>query len=135
MKRVLLIGIVLISFTGCDVYLVEPRIDRRDQVIGYYGMEEYSQTYLDYTYYSINITKGGYNSNTIYLNNFYGANISVVATLSYDRITIPSQYVDGYDIEGVGTVYGDHITFSYSVKDRYHSKYTDFCETDAYYEY
>jgi hypothetical protein len=131
----LLIGIALIAFTGCDVYLVEPRIDIRDQVIGYYEMEEYSQTYNEYTFYGLNITKGGYNSNTIYLNNFYGANISVVAHLSYDRITIPNQYVNGYDIEGVGTVYANRISFSYSVKDRYHSKYTDFCETDAYYEY
>jgi hypothetical protein len=131
----LLIGIALIAFTGCDVYLVEPRFDRRDQVIGYYEMEEYSQTYNGYTYYGLNITKDGYNSNTIYLNNFYGANISVVAHLSYDRITIPNQYVNGYDIEGVGTVYANRISFRYSVKDRYRSEYTDFCETDAYYEY
>ncbi len=129
-----MLSIAFVAFTCSScLYVVEPQIDNRDQVVGSYEIDEYSQTYHDYTYYSINITKGGH-SNTIYLNNFYGANISVVAYLSGNRINIPAQYVDGYDIEGVGTVYNNRISFTYHVKDRYHDQYTDFCEADAYYE-
>jgi hypothetical protein len=71
----------------------------------------------------------------IYLDNFYAADISVYATLDYDKIDIPYQVVDGYEIEGVGTIYGNEIELSYWVKDRYSDTRADFCETRARFDY
>ncbi len=130
MKRMLPVVALLFLLLACDTYVVEPRYDNRDNIIGRYDAEEYSDTYNDLTYYSIYITKSGY-SREIRIDNFYASDISVYAYLDYDRITIPYQVVDGYEIEGVGTTYRGYIRLSYSVKDIYNSSYTDFCETEA----
>ena len=74
-------------------------------------------------------------NNEIYLNNFYAAGISVRATLDYNQIYIPFQVLDGYEVEGTGTVYGNEINFTYRVKDLYSNSYADFCETIAVFEY
>lgn len=114
---------------SCDIMVIEPRNDYRDQVVGYFDMEEYSETYNDYTYYSVHISKDTYSNRTIYLNNFYGANIQVYAYVDYTKITIPYQMVNGYEIEGVGTLQGSNLSLNYRVKDLYHHSITDFCET------
>ncbi len=50
------------------------------------------------------------------------------------RFTSPRQFVNGYEIEGVGTFYGDEIRFSYRVKDIYsYNKPTDFCNAIAWF--
>lgn len=131
MKRLLPIAIVALIFTSCDYYDVEPRYDARDRVVGRYDVEEYSETYHQYASYSIYVRKTGY-SRDIYIDNFYASNIRVFAYLDYDRITIPYQIVDGYEVEGTGTVYGSSINLHYRVKDTYTNSYTDFCETDAW---
>lgn len=92
-------------------------------------MEEYSETFNDYTYYSVHITKDYSSNDRIYLKNFYGANISVYAYVDYTKITIPNQVVNGYEIEGVGTLQGSNLSLNYRVKDLYHYSATDFCET------
>ncbi|MBA4058632.1 MAG: hypothetical protein C0490_28205 [Marivirga sp.] len=130
MKRMLLVVALLLLLSACDVYVVEPRYDPRDKVIGQYDVEEYSETYNDLTYYSFYITKSGY-SREIRIDNFYASDIRVYAYLDYDKVTIPYQVVDGYEIEGVGTAYGSYIKLSYRVKDVYSNSYTDFCETEA----
>ena len=117
--------------TSCTVDNVEPRYDERDRLVGYYEVEEYSDTYRDFTYYTMRISKSPY-YNEIYLDNFYAANIRVRAVLEYDRIRIPFQIVDGYEVDGTGTFYGSEINFTYRVKDRYSNSYTDFCETRAW---
>ena len=123
--------IVALIVTSCNVYDVEPRYDARDKVVGRYDVEEYSETYNQYTSYSISIRKGGF-TREIYIDNFYASNIRVYAYLDYDRITIPYQIIDGYEVEGTGTVYGSSINMRYRVKDTYMNSYTDFCETDAW---
>ena len=123
---------LLIGLSSCEFYYLEPVYRERERILGSYDVEEYSETYNDYTHYSIWIDKSYSHSNEIYIENFYGADIRVYATISYDRITIPRQVVNGYEIEGVGTVYGDEIDFSYSVRDLYSGTRTDFCEATAW---
>ena len=134
MKRLLWFLPGLLALTSCEVTVVEPRYDNRDRMIGYYDVEEYSNTYGDYTYYSMQLSKSGYDGNEIRFSNFYSADISVYAYVNYDRITIPFQVVKGYEIEGVGTYNGSSIDFNYSVKDTYTNSRTDFCETKAWIE-
>jgi hypothetical protein len=120
---------------ACDVTVVEPRYDYRDNVIGYYNIEEYSQTYGDYTYYSLRIVKDGYSGNSIYLNNFYGADIRVRAYLDNGRIRIPYQVVNDYEVEGSGTLQGHDLSLSYYVRDLYNHAPKDFCDTWANRDY
>lgn len=134
MKTFVTLCLIALSLSACTIETVEPRFDPRDRVVGRYEAEEYSETYHDFTYYSLHITKSGY-SHEIRLDNFYAADISVYAVLDQDRITIPFQVKDGYEIEGVGTVYGNEIDLHYSVRDRYNGSRTDFCETKLWLEY
>jgi len=131
MIRLLPIVLIALIVSSCDVYVAEPRYDARDKVIGRYEVEEFSETYNQITAYSIYVRKSGYNRE-IYLDNFYASNIHVFAYLDYDRITIPLQIVDGYEVEGAGTVYGSSLSMHYRVKDTFTNSYSDFCETDAW---
>lgn len=130
MKRMLPVVVLLFLSSACDVYVVEPRYDPRDKITGRYEAEEYSETYNDLSYYSIYISKSGY-SREIKIDNFYASDIRVYAYLDYDKITIPYQLVDGYEIEGVGTTYGTYISLNYRVKDTYNNTVSDFCQTEA----
>ncbi len=126
--------IILIVLTSCDILIVEPAIDYRERITGSYAVEEHSQTYNDYTQYNIFIRKSGHNDQVI-IENFYDAGIDVRATIEYDKIYIDRQMVNGYKIEGVGTVYGNEIQFSYSVTDTWsqHGP-TDFCNATAWFD-
>jgi len=124
--------LLLIGLSSCEVYFLDPAYSKRDRIVGQYDVEEYSETYNDYTHYSIWIDKSNVYSDQIYINNFYGVDIRVVASISYNSITIHRQVVNGYEIEGVGTVYGDEIEFSYSVRDVVTGTRTDFCEATAW---
>jgi hypothetical protein len=123
---------LLVGLSSCEFYYLEPRISERDRIVGQYEIEEYSETYNDYTHYTIWIDKSTQSSNQIYIDNFYGSDLRVRATISYDKITIQRQVINGFEIEGVGTVYGDEIQFSYSVRDVYSGTRTDFCEATAW---
>lgn len=111
---------------------MESGYSERDRIVGHYEIEEYSETYNDYTRYSIRIDKSSQYSNQLYIDNFYGSDLRVCASISYDKITIRRQVVNGFEIEGVGTVYGNEIEFSYSVRDIYSGTRTDFCEATAW---
>ncbi len=132
MKRFILFVFALVVFTSCTIENIEPRYDHRDRIVGSYDVEEHSNTYNDVTYYTIQIRKSGH-SNEIRFTNFYGVNIDVYATLYFDnRINIPFQIVDGYEVEGVGTIYRNELSLTYSVRDRYSNDRTDYCETTAW---
>ncbi|HEU5289919.1 MAG TPA: hypothetical protein VFU05_04695 [Cyclobacteriaceae bacterium] len=131
MKKLLYL-LLLVGLSSCEFYYLEPRISERDRIIGQYEIEEYSETYNDYTHYTIWIDKSTTYSNQIYIDNFYGSDLRVRASISYDKITIQRQVVNGFEIEGVGTVYGNEIQFSYSVRDIYSGTRTDFCEATAW---
>lgn len=134
MKPLIALFFAALVLTSCTIENVEPRYDARDRIVGYYDVEEYSETYNELTYYSLRISKSRY-AREVYLDNFYSADISVYATLDYDKITIPYQVVDGFEVEGVGTVYGNEIELSYRVRDRYNDTRSDFCETKARFNY
>lgn len=121
-------------FSACTETYYEPRYDPRDRVVGYYEVEEYSDTFDDITYYSLRISKSGYDDE-LYLNNFYAVNIRVYAILDDNYIRIPWQVVDGYEIEGSGTVHRNKLHLNYRVKDRYNHTPADYCETTAWFDY
>jgi hypothetical protein len=134
MKPVITLFLLAFVLASCTIENVEPRFDPRDRIVGAYDVEEYSETFNDYTYYSLRVSKSHY-ADEIYLNNFYALDIRVYATLDYDRIDIPFQVVDGYEIEGVGTIHGNELELSYRVKDRYGDSHADYCETRARFDY
>ena len=132
MKALMIAMVSALMLTSCFVDdSIETRYDYRDKVVGYYEVEEYSQTFDDMTYYDINISRSSHRDE-VWIDNFYAADISVYAIVTYDRIRIPFQVVDGYEVEGSGVVRGSRIDFTYSVKDRYNHSATDFCETTAW---
>jgi hypothetical protein len=135
MKTRLLFLATSLFLISCDILIVEPRIDVRDRVIGSYQIDEYSRTYNDYVQFYVYIRKsGGSYSDNIVIENFYNTNTDVRAEIVGDKIYISRQVVNGYEIEGVGTIYYDVIRFNYSVKDLYYNSPVDFCEAKAWLE-
>lgn len=130
MKRLIQFAFVALIASGCDIYMIEPAYDSRDRVVGQYDADEYSATYDEWLHYSIHISKSAYRDR-VYLDNFYGSNIRIYALVDYDRITIPYQVVNGYEIEGAGTFNGSYLSLTYSVRDIYNNSYRDLCETEA----
>lgn len=131
MKNLILFTAVVFLVSSCTFYDVEPRYDSREQFVGYYEVEEYSETYDDITYYEMRISKSRHDRE-IYLDNFYASDLRVYATVSLNDIRIPFQVVDGYEIEGSGTLYHDELNLSYRVKDLYDHSVSDYCETVAW---
>ena len=130
-RLIALFGIILLA-TSCDIYLTEPRFDVRDELVGRYDIEEFSATYNVYTQYVVRIEKSGYSGNEIYIKNIYDAGIRVHVLINFDRIDIPRQVIDGYEIDGVGTIFANEISMNYRVRDLYSNRNTDFCETTAW---
>ncbi len=117
---------------SCDILVIEPQYDERDRITGSYLMKEYSQTYNEYARFNVYVRKtGSVYSNNVIIENFYNTNADVWAEMVGDKIDISRQVANGYEIEGVGTVYSDEIRFNYSVKDLYYKKPVDFCESKA----
>jgi len=132
MKTRILFLAASLFLISCDVLIVEPQYDVRDGVIGSYRVEEYSQTYNERARFYVYIRKSGSNySDNIVIENFYNTNTDVHAEIDVNKIYITRQVVNGYEIEGVGTIYNDEIRFNYSVKDLYYNRPVDFCEAKA----
>lgn len=131
MKKLIPFVAVAVFASACNFYDVEPRYDYRDRFVGYYDVEEFSQTYGETTYYDMHISKSHFDDE-IYLDNFYAADIRVYAIVSFDEVRIPFQNVDGYEIEGSGSVYHGELSLTYRVKDTYNHSVTDYCETMAW---
>ena len=134
MKTNVLLLIAGLVFTSCDILIVEPRYDDRDRVTGSYRIEEYSQTFNESIRFNIYIRKSGigYNSQEVIIENFYNAGVEVRAEIINDKVYISRQYINGYEIEGVGTVFFDEIRFNYKVRDTYTNRPVDFCEARAW---
>ncbi len=129
MVRIISFIVILFFVASCDIYYVEPRYDVRDEIVGQYDSEEYSATYNNVTRYAVRIIKVGTSGNEIYIKNFYGVGIRVRAYVDYDRIEIPRQVIDGYEVDGVGTIFNSEISLNYRVVDLYSNDPADFCET------
>lgn len=115
---------------SCELVVIEPVYDPRNQRTGSYEVEEYSETGNSTYRYSMRLSKAG--NYELWLNNFYDAGIQVRAELNGDKIFIPWQMHDGYEIEGVGTFYGDNLSLSYKVRDTYNQYRSDFCKAEAW---
>lgn len=123
--------VLLIAMSACNLYVVEPRYDYRDRIMGHYSVDEFSKTYGDYAYYGIYIY-AGQGRDGIYIENLYGTGLRVRAYVSYDRITIPFQIVSGYEFEGSGRIHGRSLDLHYSVYDLYTGGPVDFLDADAW---
>ena len=131
MKKLIPFAALIFIASSCTFYDVEPRYDNRNKFVGYYDVEEYSETFSDLTYYEIRISKSHYDRE-IYIDNFYAADLRVYAIVSFDDIRIPFQVVDGYEIEGTGTLEHRELILNYRVRDIYSNDATDYCETVAW---
>lgn len=132
MKKGLLLLSALILLSSCDITLIEEApFDPRDNFLGRYEAEEYSETYDLLSFYDMRIVKDGdpYSS-VIYLRNFYAVDIEIFAEIIGSRINIPRQAIGGYIVQGTGRYeYGD-VYLTYSVEDTFsNSGVTDFCNT------
>lgn len=132
MKRLLFFSLGVVILTSCEFYYLDPQYDSRSRIIGSHDVEEYSETFNDYTDYSIHIDRSSSYRDEIYIDNFYDVDIRVYATVSNDKIDIYRQVVDGYEVEGVGTVYSGKIRFNYRVKDLVTGARVDYCEATAW---
>lgn len=129
MKKGLLILSVLALLSSCDITYIEVPFDARENYLGRFEVEEFSETYDQLTYYDMRIVRDSDRlSNVIYIRNFYAANIEVFAEVRGDRVTIPRQIVGGFLIEGTGrNDFGD-LYLTYSVVDTFSpNQLTDFC--------
>lgn len=129
MKRILPVVLAL-TLSSC-LYVAEPRVDYRDRVVGYYSVDEYSQTYYNYTVYSIRISRSNQGYDVVNIDNFYASGLRVKAYVRHNYITIPYQVVDGFEIEGSGTILGRTIQLNYNVTDRYEWGPTDYLDAEA----
>lgn len=131
MKKLIPFAALIFIASSCTFYDVEPRYDNRNNFVGLYDVEEYSETFKDLTYYEIRISKSRYDRE-IYIDNFYAADLRVYAIVSFDDIRIPFQVVDGYEIEGTGTLAYRELVLNYRVRDIYSNSMADYCETVAW---
>ncbi len=130
MKKVLIFA-GLIGLSACEFYYYDP-YNPGYRVEGRYSVNEYSETYTEYYNYTIWVESSNRSVNEIRIVNFYGADVRVYATVNYNKITIHRQTVNGYTVEGTGTIYGDEISFNYSVRNTWSNSRTDFCEATAW---
>ncbi|UII25320.1 hypothetical protein LVD15_18700 [Fulvivirga maritima] len=133
-KQLLYIIPIAILLASCEVVVVEEPVisNARDQFLGYYEVDEYSTTFDEYVYYNMDVVRGEYRDE-VFLTNFYGANIDVLAEVNGNSIYIPSQRVDGYYIQGNGRINGNQLVINFNVDDYYdHHVPTNYCELVAY---
>ena len=132
MKNLLLFGTILF-LGGCEVYIFEdPYVDDRNQFLGNYSVEEYSQVTEQFYTYSMTIKKSCCNSREVKINNFYGVGISVKAIVNNNRLTIPLQLVGGYEIDGTGKINYNKLELTYIVRNLYNRPlFTDFVDAEG----
>lgn len=124
MKRLLFILPVFVLMMSCEVIVVEepiPAHDVRDHYLGFYDVEEYNKTNGTYSEYSFNIVKSVNYPHTIFIRNFYGVGIEVVADVEGFDLYIPEQEVNGYHIEGNGFLDGNELILNFSLHDHLNS--------------
>ena len=134
MKKVMLFA-GLLFLASCEIYLFEEANawDDRDEFVGSYNVEEYSQT-TDHIYtYSMTIHKSCCVRDEVRISNFYGADIKVKGLVYNNRITIPLQLAGGYEIEGTGKLVNGKLVMNFFARDIYaYPRRTDFVEIEAW---
>ena len=120
-----------VALASCEIIVVDSDYDQVNLADGAYQVEEYSQTYNQNFHYSVWINQLG-GSSVLYIDNFYDQEITIKAEVIGRKLYIREQYVDGYEIEGSGTIWGSKIQLDYSINDVYSNKPTDYCEATLY---
>jgi len=134
MKKI--IPFILVAFlASCEIYIFEdPNAwDDRDLFVGTYHVEEYSQTTDRFYSYDITIQKSCCDVKQVRIKNFYGADLKVIGYVSSNRITIPLQQVDGYEIEGTGKINSGKLDLTFFARDIYaYPLFTDFVDVEGW---
>lgn len=130
--------LVAVSISACHVEIDDPApivvyVDERDYFIGIFDVEEYSETFDIHNYYTIDIVKSAGHSGVVYLRNFYGAGIDVLAEVEGVHLFIPHQEVNGFEIEGEGIIDGQRLDLFYTVHDHLTAyDFIDYCSSTAW---
>lgn len=127
--------LLFVVLGSCQLIVYDDDIyyhDNRDELIGRYELDEYSETTELYYTYHIRIEKSCCDSDEIYIRNFYDVGLEVVARFDGYKLDIPRQYIDDYEIEGTGRLSGSELTLSYIVRNRFQNPPTDFLNFTAW---
>ena len=120
---------------SCQIILYDDDVrywDDRDDFVGYYEVEEYSETTNEYFHYEIDIVKSCCTDNEVLIRNFYDVGLEVRARVNGYRLTIPRQYIGNYEIEGTGRIENSRLSLSYVVRNPYQFPSTDFLSATAW---
>ena len=132
MKYLYILSFLLLG--SCQIYIYdEPTYwDDRDDFVGNYEVEEYSETTDQYFNYNIDIVKSCCNEGEVIIYNFYDVDLDVVAIVNGYKLTIPRQYIGDYEIEGTGRLENLTLSLSYVVRNRFQYPRTDFISATAW---
>ncbi len=132
MKNLYFLLFVVLGSCQIVIYDEPSYYDNRDEIIGRYELDEYSETTELYFTYNIEILKSCCDSDEVYIRNFYDVGIEVIAYFDGHKLTIPRQYIDDYEVEGTGRLNGSELTLSYIVRNRFQNPSTDFLNFTAW---
>lgn len=134
MKKLAFFVILAATLSSCYIYEedVRPRYDHRDRFTGYFEVEEYSKTYREVVYYNMYISRSGYDGDEVTLRDFYAEGTHFVAYISGDRIDIPRQVSNGYEVQGSGYVSAGKLYLNYRAFDLYGDSFVNYCEATAF---
>lgn len=132
MKKLYLL--LFIALGSCQIILYdEPSYyDDRDDLVGHYELDEFSETTELYFTYNIEILRSCCNSDEVYIRNFYDVGLEVVALFDGYKLIIPRQFIGDYEVEGTGRLKGSELTLSYIVRNRFQHPTTDFLNFTAW---
>ncbi len=126
---------LLLALSGCEIYIFDNPDEAYDQRVfftGNYDVQEYSFTYENHYTYQMSISVVWNSSNEVALDGLYGLYQPVYAVVDYDKLTIPLQQQDGYEIEGTGKLRGTRLELNYVVRDLLQQPVvSDFLEAEA----
>jgi hypothetical protein len=88
----------------------------RNDFTGRYELTEISDTQGSTRTYEINIRRSSQGDDQVNIENFYGAGITVNATVSNTRITIPQQESGNFTVEGIGSLNGSELSLTFDVQ-------------------
>lgn len=134
MKKILLLLPVFLFF-GCEIYIIEEPVpwDDRDAFVGTFSVNDYSETLDEHFAYQVVISKVCCNSNQVWIHNFYGVDIDVLAEVRGNRITVSRQFIEDYEVEGTGRLEYDQLIMTYVVRDHYYTPtFTDFVSSTSW---
>lgn len=126
--------LLFIALGSCQIILFdEPSYyDDRNDLVGRYELDEFSETTELYYTYNIEILKSCCNSDEVYIRNFYDVGIEAVASFDGYKLIIPRQFIGDYEVEGTGRLNGSELTLSYIVRNRFQHPTTDFLNFTAW---